>query len=293
MKKLIFACAVTIYNPTKECIDNIRKYKDSFDMVFIYDNSDNNSSSKNEESLQTADSKNIIYINGHGNQGLPHAFNVVLTLPELAKADFLCTLDQDSIFEPKDIWNIQNYIYRNHDKLVDLAGQIGPYIDYTHTRKSKTKVVENKVKKCSWIITSGAFLNLHILRKGDFHYDENYFIDKFEIDLCKQLTNKGYEILMYCGATLHQNLGETNAHHYPSHNSIRHYYLFRNRLYFNRKYYSIPKRWILNLLQTCRHLLLIILYENDKYNKLKALSQAIIDYKKNRFGKKQYIAGDL
>ena len=95
------------------------------------------------------------------------------------------------------------------------------------------------------------------MRDKDFKYDEKYFIDKFEINLCIQTLKAGYEIIMYYGSVLNQRLGEESGHNHPNNSPFRKYYLYRNRFNFNHKF---PKRVILNILQIVKHLLLILLY---------------------------------
>ena len=116
-------------------------------------------------------------------------------------------------------------------------------------------------------------------------YDNKYFIDKFEIDLCQQMTTRGIEVLMYHGSVLYQNLGERNGHRHPNHSALRHYYLFRNRFYFNRKWFTNIKCIVLDVLQTLKHIGLILLFEDEKMYKIQFLKKAIKDYKKGNMGK--------
>lgn len=269
------ACGVTLYNPEQDVLDRIVDYLLSFEKVFVFDNSDDG---RYEHIDILKGYNNIVYMGGEGNFGLPYAYNSILSHDEMKDIDYLCTMDQDSIFLKKDIASIINYL-----KHVDSnrVAAVGPYINYFEEDYLKRDYAVNK----SWIITSGTFLNLSIIRNNLIRYDENYFIDKFEIDLCKQLTDLGYLIQMYMGAELKQKLGSESGHRHPNHSPLRHRYLFRNRFYFNHKYYSLPKKWIYNVLQTVRHLLLILLFEEDKTEKIKAFILACHDYKSGRMGR--------
>lgn len=271
--KYSYGVAIPLYNPTSQQVNNIKKYKKSFDKVFIFDNSD-----VMLKKIYTFDD-GFIYITEDTNKGLPYAFNYILNLEECKELDFLCTIDQDSKFEINEIRLMQDKIEK--DSNLDLYGIIAPYIDYgSNNVKKEDKVVEKK-----WVISSGSFLNLKYLYRENIKYDEKYFIDRFEVDLCKQLECKGYKILMYCGAILEQELGYSNGGNkkkYANHSVNRHYYIFRNRFYFNNKWYKGIKKFYLNFLQTLKHILDISIYEDNKIEKIKQIKKAILDYNKMR-----------
>ena len=86
---------------------------------------------------------------------------------------------------------------------------------------------------------------------------------------------------------LTQKLGDEIKFRHSSHNKLRHYYIMRNRLYYNYKYNNKNKALVLSLLQTLKQVFLIVLFENDKLNKLKMLKTAINDFFNNNMGKKE------
>lgn len=266
------AAGITLYNYTNDQVQRIREYSKSFDKVFLFDNSEVDYPKPN---LELDDS--FVVISGGGNKGLPYAFNSIID--RCGEYDFLCTLDQDSVFLTEDINKIKQYLESYKEK--DNLGVIAPYIDYGCARYTLSQCVEKK----RWVITSGSFVNLNVLRKEKVCYDNAYFIDKFEIDLCEHLLSLGYNVFMYYGSVLHQSLGEDSGHNHPNHSALRHYYLFRNRLYFNNKWHGIVTRYFLNIAQTLRHELLILLYEKKKWDKMLKLLPAIVDYYKGNMGK--------
>ena len=273
MNKMKFVAGITLYHPTSSQIEKLKDYSASFDYVFFFDNTDSPDSSCPSENVG-----NIIVLGDGVNHGLSYAFNCILKQPECVDADFLCTLDQDSVFTPDDIRAMKEFLEARQS--CAKTGIVGPYIDYGYDSAHD----EDKVELRPWVITSGSFVNLNALYSENFLYDENYFIDKFEIDLCMQFRMKGYSILMNHNAVLHQTLGEYSGHRHPNHSVVRHYYLFRNRFYFNKKWYKPIKRWALDFLQTCKHLSLILLYENEKLSKIKMLVKAFSDFAQNRMG---------
>ncbi len=272
---MIFAAGVTLYNPTENQIENIKKYFSIFNKVYLYDNTDKESNVINVRDFPS----NVIYLTEHQNNGLSVAFNNIAENAINDQCDFLCTLDQDSLYEEKDIKAMMKKI--ESLKSVDDIGIIAPFIYYGFgTIENKDELEEKR-----YVITSGSFVNLQVIKSTNIRYDEQYFIDKFEIDLGEQMKRSGYKVMMYYGSVLIQSLGDDNGHRHTNHSVLRHYYLFRNRFYFNKKWYGFFKRVALDLLQTARHVLLIWLYENKKGAKTRALFVAIKDYKKNRMGK--------
>jgi rhamnosyltransferase len=268
-----FAAAVTLYNPTQREIDYIKRYSESFDTIILFDNSE-----FPYTKTSNGFDENIKVIDGNGNQGLSVAFNRIFEFLDGQDVDYLCILDQDSIFEEQDISNIKDFIENASDS---NWGIIAPYVklqDSDHIR-------EKRFRESKWVIASGSFVNMNILYTLRIRCDEAYFIDRFEIDLCEQFRQHGYKVIIYYGAVLYQTLGD--GHKHPGHTPLRHYYIFRNRFYFNKKWYGNRKiyRRILNFLQTGRHLMEIMLFENDKLKKCKAFFYAILDYREGKMGK--------
>lgn len=272
-----FAVGITLYNPADENIRHIKEYVDLFDKVFIYDNSE-------PDFIKTYkfEYKNVFYISYNRNDGLPFAYNRILDSEEIIDCDYLCTLDQDSVFTKENIKKIQDYIKENKDILKEKTGIVAPFISYNgEFPKSETIVEKERV------ITSGSFLNLYLINKFKLRYDEKYFIDKFEIDLCKQIRNLSFSIKIYNGSILKQRLGDDLGKGHSNHSALRHYYLFRNRFYFNNKFYPFIVCWIMNILQIIRHLFKIVFIENDSINKVKQLFLAYNDYSNGKMGKRE------
>lgn len=272
-----YAVALTLYNPSIENIDNLKNYIDNFDEIFIYDNSNDN---KKYKELIPNNNKVHYFFNGR-NDGLPYVFNEVLNSSYLNDCNFLCTMDQDSYFQATEIKKIKSFIEKNMYKEVAIYA---PYILYN----DKGMLPKQKVIYKEWVICSGSFIKLEVIRKHQLRYDEQYFIDRFEVDFCKQLRLLDYEIIVYTNSIMKQELGSDSGHRHPNHSPLRHYYLLRNRLYFNYKYYSRTKSFCLSLLQTIKHILLILLFEEDKGIKLKACVYGFNDYRNKIFNKRYY-----
>lgn len=266
------ACGVVLYYPDVEkIIRETIEYSSIFDKVILFDNTEKKSCEIQE---RLSEFKNVIYITYSKNVGLPRAYNRILD--EVMECDFLCALDQDSLYKTEDIYLMIKAI----SKLPKDAAVVGPHVIYDNEKFYK----KDEFVKKRYVITSGCFINLNYMRREAILFDENYFIDKFEVDLDMQFRVKGYSIYQYENACLYQRLGTIGKNGKSNHSKLRHYYLFRNRYYFNNKYFCIPKRYFLNILQTFRHIMSIILFEENKAEKIVQWPIATYDYIAGRMG---------
>lgn len=276
-----YACGITFFNPTIDIIENAYKYCDLFDFVYVYDNTE--IKERNEKVYdrlnEIINDQRIIYLTEGVNKGLPYAFNrIIENVLQKESIVFLCSLDQDSEFLPEDVKAMKAFIeeMENNKEYAVIA----PHILYNAESNSKASII----KECRYVIASGSFINIQALKESGVRYDENYFIDRFEVDFERQLQKKGYKIGEYYGAVLYQKLGTESGHKHPNHSALRHYYIFRNRFYFNRKFYKKSKAILLNITQTVKHLCLIMFFEDHKIQKISQLSNAYKDYKNSVFG---------
>lgn len=263
------ACAVVLYHPENDCIDRIIKYSSSFEFVYIFDNTEGCS-------LQVLDSlagiKNASYCSYGKNIGLPKAYNYFLSMAS-GRYDYLCLLDQDSEFEPEQIEKMISHI-RVSD--TSSAAVIAPEIMIN----GSPMYGADSVTKAAFAINSGSFLNLSLICEYSLLYDENYFIDRVDADFCTAAVRKGLDILIFCDCILYQQLGTRVSRNHSGHAPIRHFYIFRDRLYYNKKYFSPAKAFIMSTLQSFRHLAYIILYENEKIKKLSMCIRAFAGYRR-------------
>lgn len=267
-----FAAGITFYHPTTENINRISTYAENFDIVFIYDNSSENISYIDEIRLY----KNIIYFYNQRNDGLPVAFNKILIECYNENIDFLCTLDQDSNLLANDIEEMKNAIEKNNSENIAIYA-INP-VDYGE--KTFTNV-SNKMVEVDWAICSGSFLNLKIIKKLNIWYDENYFIDRFDADFCKQITLKNKKIILFNDIQMEHSCGDINH----KHSVLRNYYIFRNRYYYNSKYFNEFNSKIRTLLQDFKQIFYILYTKDNKNENIQALRVAREDFKTKRFGK--------
>lgn len=278
MRKI--CCGVVIYNPNQKEIENILKYKEVFEDLIIFDNSD--FSTKKIEFP-----KDIVVLNKNGNQGLAKAYNIMCGWAINHNYDLICIFDQDSIMSSMELKTMFEAI----DKVnLDSVAVISPNTAFDHQNYSISIDNESEIEEVEWTISSGSFLNLEIYAQNG-PFDENFFIDRIDIDYCYTMRSKNKKILKVNSVQMNQTLGETKKilfWNIKQYSSIRHYYSFRNRLYYYlKKHKKIKKSKWLTFKGSILQITQIILMENDKLNKLKMLWKASKDYRNNRMGKIQ------
>lgn len=269
------AICVVWYNPSTENIKKIVSLGKVYNKVFVIDNSNNKHDIEQRN--------NIVYFWNGKNNGLSYSYNLALQKSLENKIDYLCVLDQDSDFLVNDINVMNSFIYEHLELLKNIA-MIVPKIHYQHCDEN-VRVDEREFEQVEWAISSGSYHNVRLLKDNQIAYDENYFIDRCDADICMQIRRKKLEILQCNRAVLHQELGEANGHRHTSHTPLRHYYIFRNRLYYNKKYYSLLKKFILDIFQSIKHVSLILLFEDEKITKLSYCAKGYKDYRMSRMGK--------
>lgn len=286
-------CAtVILYNPDDSLIDNINSYVNSVAKLFIIDNSEVQNKKLIEKLTTTY--ANVEYINNNANLGIATALNITCDRAIELEMNWILTMDQDSKFidftsfllccvtliqQHKDI----GIITPNHtgDKARVYASQDCSYI--------KKEVV----------ITSGNILNLKYFNTIG-RFDDNLFIDMVDYDLSHKCIINNLRILLLKEHYIIHHIGEVfqrknlitrKIKSKIEHNPQRVYYMTRNRLYLSKKYNQFfPKEY--NFFKTFNLLFIhdiikILLYEADKYKKIRAKVIALVHFSTNKMGKHQ------
>ena len=259
------SAGITIFNPKKEDIKNINEiYSSFFDKVYIYNNS---------KKMMYEFKENIFFVSEGVNDGLGIACDCLCNIAKKDGFDYIMLFDQDSRISQENLTNIVKFIEKKEVE----AAIYSPQIIYN----DNTKVDKKGYKYIDWCITSGSVIDLHMY--GDkYKFDINYFIDRLDRDLCKQVVNSNKKICQVNSSVLLQQLGEKSKKGKTMHSANRHYYISRNRLYYNNKY---KVKWLITIMQVLKHIVRVIINENDKIEKIKMINKGINDYKKDRMGK--------
>lgn len=276
-----FCCGVTLFNPSKNELNSILKYLQVFKLVYVYDNTEGKESLVNKRFFN--EYKNIVYFSNGQNMGLSYAYNVVCREAIQNGFKYICIFDQDSNINILNLNYMIECISRNNDSKVAIYT---PKIIYHHIKNQEDFKNQNEAMlEIEWAISSGSFINLEVYHKHNLEFDENYFIDRLDYDYCISVKNLGYKIIQIENVCLYQTLGEVRRTIFGTvsqHNALRHYYIFRNRLYMHKK---MNKSRLKLIISSIRHILSIILLEENKIEKIKYVYKGYSDFKQNRMKK--------
>ncbi len=276
------AALFVLYYPSKDDMEYINNFAKQFEYCFYFDNTPTKGTLK--DCISSADyysdkeghNRKEYYSDGI-NHGLAYAYNETLKKAYTSSIEWLAVFDQDSRME--DIQSIVNYIYNSNSN----DAVICPYISYDGAKPNI-----RGAETIRWTINSGSFLNVRLLKNKNISYDEYYFLDRLDRDFCKQIETAKLRIRRVYNSVLFQSLGEI-VNKKSVHSPLRNYYMARNRLYYNHKFYPIPIRWIYNILQTTNHVVGIIRSGEKVNENIKSIQIGIADYLKGNGGKKVLI----
>lgn len=274
---------VVLYHPDESIIENIKTYQ-QITKIYAVDNSEKYDDDLVEKLKQF---ENLIYINNNGNQGIAHALNVGARLAIENGANWLLTMDQDSSFEKSSLEVLIEWI-KNND--ISKVGIISPYhftLAQINTYKKEDKAVDELT-----VMTSGNLLNLEAY-KSIGKFEEKYFIDYVDNEYCLRLQTNGYSIKVHKNSILVHALGNISSKTllgkrlvYTNHNHIRRYYITRNRLDVIKKYFF--KYFVFSIKELKAIIfewIKIILFEQNKIKKQKAILLGTFDFLRNKYGK--------
>ena len=272
------AAVVVFYNPSKNNIDNINKYIDSVDKLYVVDNSDDN-----EPRIKNTDK--IEYIKLNENLGIAKALNVGAEAAIKEKYKYLLTLDQDSKMTSEIVDKMKDFLKNTKEKNIGL---ISPYQDIDSKEDKLTGEYEDMIE----VMTSGNIINLDIYKKiGGFK--DWLFIDCVDTDYCMNLHKNGYKVLRLNKIVMKHELGNLVVHklfnkEYPcyNHNPMRRYYIVRNNLYINNMYKDLFPDYCAWLIRVQKgQVKRIIMFEKNKIKKLKMMYKGYKDFKNGIKGK--------
>ncbi|MEJ0034094.1 MAG: glycosyltransferase [Bacteroidota bacterium] len=207
----------------------------------------------------TGEVDDILVIDNTGNNiGVAAALNLGLKKAIDEKFDWLLTMDQDSVFEHGALAELKKVAFTAKDNIAIVS-------PFHLTAKAKRKSIA--VEEVRFTMTSG-----NLVRPGLGFFEEKLFIDSVDNEYCLRLRKNGYKIIRVNQAVLNHHLGTLKKNWLGFstivHPASRRYYITRNMLYVMSKY---PEFILFGLKELIKSFVLILLVEDDKINKLKAM----------------------
>lgn len=270
------AGVVTLYHPDDEVFGNILSYADALDMLYVCDNSEEPAQ---ELGRRLEERKNVRYLAFGENKGIAYPLNQVLK--EAGDCDWLLTMDQDSRFRE----GVFCQYLRAVQKILQQKTKCGAFA----VRLSGDEPGgEPFCQEVPFAVTSGSLIHVRTaLQVGGF--DEALFIDEVDHEFCYRLRLHGYKILRVNSVVMEHSIGHSErrrflwmapvVYHHPP---IRKYYITRNRIYVQKKYPEVRKRYLYLIL---KNFITVLLYETQKAKKIRYMLRGLYDGLSGRMGK--------
>lgn len=274
MQKVIVG--IVTFNPNIEVLKrNISTLLNENARIII---SDNNST--NIEEIKSTIPDTVDLIENDSNKGIAVALNQIMKFSKQNQYTWVATFDQDTIVPP-------NYLeVALGESYTDKTAMIAPVIyDFNRKVVDKTSLVgaksDNKLISIRKCITSGALTNTEIWHAvGGFR--EDLFIDGVDFEFCNRIIKNGFEIYQNINLKIEHSIGHGKVFYLGpialdlhNHNAFRKYYIVRNKLYCD---FLINNNInIGTIFSVGKIIILIILFEQDKKNKISASLKGIKD----------------
>ena len=266
---------VVLYNPSSTINDKISSYINEIDKLFIVDNS------KVDNSHLLLKNNKIKYIPNYDNLGISSALNMAARFASDEGFDWLLTMDQDSFFEDDNLYRLIEYT-----KVCDYSN-VGVISPWHNTKSGETRPKEDIEERID-VMTSGNLVNLSAWAKVS-GWKDWFFIDNVDIEFCMNLNVNGYKIVRLNYVELEHNLGDISIKRAfgrqfvcSNHNYIRQYYMVRNLYYLKDMYYDSFPEYIDYMVRGMRgRFKNILVWEKDKYRKIRNMIRGYRDYKHN------------
>lgn len=269
---------IVLFNPDLERLkENIGGVMPQVDMICCVDNCSDNIG--NIENL-ICEYGTVHLIKNGSNKGVAAALNQIASFARHVGAEWVLTLDQDSIPQ-------EGLIDRYENELQHLShvGMLTCLRRDINTHAVEPKDASSVIDKRQTCITSGCYLNIAAWDDAG-GFDEKMFIDYVDFDMCMTLHEHGYEIYLIPFLGIIHELGNSRIVSFLGHEEIiyghtafRKYYFVRNRLYYAKKHEKYLNKWR-QYGGVIKYIMLVVLYEDNKKEKVKSMIHGVIDSKK-------------
>ena len=287
------AACVVLYNPDDTIFENILTYGNYVDKLIVIDNSLKKNNFLIDKLNEVFESK-LVYIDNNDNLGIATALNQACDKAIELQFKWILTMDQDSSFINFDHYKKCLEKVQNVNNVALLAA---------NTDKEGYSTCDINECSCNYredkfsVITSANIVNLEYFEEIG-RFNDKLFIDMVDYDYCLRINIKKFKILYFPDVFVEHKLGEVHLRtniftrkkkYKTEHNAQRAYYISRNSLYLSKNYGKyFPKEFgmlhILNIV-FIHDVTKILLYEIDKWNKLKAKFIGLYHFIINRYGK--------
>lgn len=184
-----------LFNPNKDRFEqSLRKALLLFDEIILFDNVGN------QQRYEDIDDR-VCYMTEGENKGLAHALISIMKMAKNRGADWVVTLDQDTILPDNLVSEFKKY------SKLPKAAIIAPQVVDKRRPYQRVENCIQPFQEIEFAITSASFTNVEIYdRIGGF--DEWLFIDFIDNDYCKRVKIEGFKIYRLNNVVIDQEFGK-------------------------------------------------------------------------------------
>ena len=286
----ILAVVVT-YEPDCALIGNLLALREQIIDVIVIDNG-----SANIEAVEVSTVRSGCKLIKNGsNLGIGHALNQGAAIALSEGFSWLATFDQDSHVTEGMISGLLALL-QEHPRRNEI-GILAPYHRDRVTGGNYDNLGDVIADRDDWMlmrttITSGNLVSVAALREvGPF--DSKLFIDCVDHDFNLRCRRKGFLIVGAKRLILLHSLGRITLHRMfgkqiicSNHSALRRYYMTRNHLEVYIRYLTFEPKWCVKGICTLLvRSVLVLIFEMDRVNKLRAMLKGTFHFATRRFGR--------
>jgi len=284
----VAACIVS-YNPGPEMRLALCSVLSQVSTVFVIDNA-----SSNESAVMLAElcaEPAVTLISNKDNVGVAGAFNQAARMAIGQGYEWMLLMDQDAVAPA----GLVQRLMRGVDGWggTRLPAVLCP-LSIGSDPSGHQSAVPNADMAVGACINAGSIVRL-VAWEAVGGYDEDFFVDYVDIEFCFRCRQHGWAVVQVGGAVMVHSFGSPTSHRFlwkrpmtSNHSALRRYYITRNRILFYRKYWRFDARWVLgNVCIAIKEVVLIVLFESGKREKLNAITVGVVDGLRGLRGKTQ------
>lgn len=285
----VLATVVT-YNPDDALGIHLAALRSQIARVVVVDNGSRNVADVRAAAASTG----CEVIANAVNRGIAAALNQGRELALSAGVPWLATFDQDSLLPPHAISTLLAQLASHPSP--DRVGVLAPahcdratHADYHHPLDILEETPQWRLLRST--ITSGSLIRREALvQLGGF--EERLFIDSVDHEFCLRLRRHGWLVAEDRRVVMPHSIGASTEHRLlgvrlvcTHHAPVRRYYITRNLLEVCFRYALVDPVWCgKGLLQWIAGSMAVLLFEQQKAEKVGAMAQGVRDFILRRFG---------
>jgi rhamnosyltransferase len=285
-----YACVIVTYFPDKSSLEHIKRILDLCSAVIIVDNTP-----QGKKILFPAAPHLTVCMFGE-NLGLAKALNRGIEIAGGNGIENIFLFDQDSYVPEHFFDNMIRFKSQLEARTANCALYAPDFWDRNSRSSAKFPILSRFTLKHATCkeaaslendgaiiaITSGTLITYSMYKRiGPLK--ESYFIDFIDNEYCLRANMLGFKVAINCNVVLNHSIGTRSKHTFggltikPNHHApVRRYYIFRNGIRTALDYFkNYPSYSLLLVARLVHEMLSILMYENDKQRKFRAIFYGI------------------